>query len=239
MSYRLLDRFRNLFDGIRYRHRDSSLGDSVAWCLPEDLYALHRSPKFNSRVEAKERVLNIHNRLRGVHARRGDGTFGELIPHAAAFDVPGFVVARGEIATVEIGTEVKILANSMIKQIDRVINDLQNQIRQFSAAGGTPISVGVVGINQADKYVSYEGDVEWRTGMKGKKHPIQEAAEAEKRILAKVAPLFDEFIVLHFRAWNEPPYQFVRGAKGRATASGGVGSTRTQDRVRHIESGHG
>ncbi len=33
--------------------------------------------------------------------------------------------------------------------------------------------------------------------------------------------------------------QQVRGAKGRATASGGVGSTRTQDRVRHIESGHG
>jgi len=31
----------------------------------------------------------------------------------------------------------------------------------------------------------------------------------------------------------------VRGAKGRATASGGVGSPGTQDRVRHIESGHG
>ena len=96
----------------------------------------------------------------------------------------------------------------MIKQIDRVINDLQNQVREFGNAGGTPISVGVVGINQADHYVSYEGDVAWRTGSKGKKHPIQEAAEAEKRLLAKVAPVFDEFMILRFRAWNEPPYRF-------------------------------
>ena len=59
-----------MFEGVRYRHRDSSLGDSVAWCLPEDLYALHRSTKFNARVDAKERVLNIQNRLRGINARR-------------------------------------------------------------------------------------------------------------------------------------------------------------------------
>ena len=98
---------------MRYRHRDSSLGDSVAWCLPEDLYALGRSKKFNSRVDAKQCVLNVQNRLRGIHARRGDGTFGEIIPHAIAEDGTGFVVARGPIATVEIGTEVKILAKAM------------------------------------------------------------------------------------------------------------------------------
>lgn len=193
---------------MRYRHRDSSLGDSVARCLPEDLYSLYRSDKFNSRVEARQRVLNVQNRLQGVNARRGDGTFGEIIPHFAAVDEPGFVVARGSIATVEIGTEVKVLANSMIKQIDRVINDLQNQVREFSRAGGNPISVGIVGINQADHYVSYEGDVAWPTGTTGKKHPIQKAAEAERRLLAIAKPAFDEFIVLHFRAWNEPPHRF-------------------------------
>lgn len=208
MPYQLLERFRSLFDGVRYRHRDSSLGDSVAWCLPEDLYSLNRSHKFNTRVDHKQRVLNIQNRLRGINARRGDGTFGELIPNTIAIDVPGFIVARGPIATVEIGTEVKILANSMIKQIDRVINDLQNQKRQFEAAGGNPISVGIVGINQADHYVSFEGTVEWHTGTKGKKHPIQEAAEAERRLMAKVAHVFDEFIILRYRAWNEPPYNF-------------------------------
>jgi hypothetical protein len=159
-------------------------------------------------VDSKQRVLNVQNKLRGVHARRGDGTFGELIPGAIPIEVPGFVVARGQVATVEIGTEVKILANSMIKQIDRVINDLQNQVRQFKTAGGNPITIGVVGINQADHYVSYEGDVAWHTGVKGKKHPIQEAAEAERRVFAKAAPPFDEFVVLRFRAWNEPPYEF-------------------------------
>jgi hypothetical protein len=162
LSYQLLDRFRSLFEGVRYRHRDSSLGDSVAWRLLEGLYAPRRSDKFNRGVDARQRVLNVQNRLRGINARRGDGTFGELVPHAETIEVPGFVVARGPIATVEIGAEVKILANSMIKQIDRVINDLQNQARQFGAAGGTPIAVGIVGINRADHYVSYEGDAAWR-----------------------------------------------------------------------------
>jgi len=208
LSYRLLDRFRSLFEGVRYRHRDSSLGDSVAWCLPEDLHALNRSTKFNAGVDAKQHVLNVQNRLRGIDARRGDGTFGELIPHAVAIDIPGFVVARGPVATVEIGTEVKTLANSMIKQIDRVMNDLQNQVREFKTAGGNPITVGIVGINQADRYVSYEGDVEWHTGLNGKKHPIQEAPEAERRLLAKAAPVFDEFVVLRYRAWNYPPHAF-------------------------------
>jgi hypothetical protein len=208
LSYLLLDRFRSLFEGVRYRHRDSSLGDSVAWCLPEDIYALGRSAKFNAGVDAKQRVLNVQNQLRGIKARRGDGTFGEIIPHAVAIDVPGFAVARGPVATVEIGTEVKILANSMIKQIDRVMTDLENQARQFKTAGGSPICVGVVGINHADTYVSYEGDVEWHTGIKGKKHPIQEAAEAERRLLAKAAPVFDEFLVLRYRAWNIPPHKF-------------------------------
>jgi hypothetical protein len=139
--------------------------------LPEDLYALDRSAKFNTGVDAKQRVLNVENKLLGIKARRGDGTFGELVPYAVTIDVPGFVVARGKVATVEIGTEVKILANSMIKQIDRVMNDLANQVREFHTAGGTPISIGIVGINQADHYVSYEGDVAWPTGTKGKKTP--------------------------------------------------------------------
>lgn len=153
-------------------------------------------------------MLNIQNRLQGINARRGDGTFGELIPHSDVIQVSGFSVARGAVATVEIGTEVKILANSMIKQIGRVRNDLQDQVREFQTAGGSPISVGIVGVNHADRYVSYEGEVEWPTGVKGKKHPIQEAVEAEKRLLAKVAPNYDEFLILRFKASNVPPYVF-------------------------------
>lgn len=208
MPYKLLDRFQNLFEGTRYRHRDSSLGDSVAWCLPEDLYVLGLSSKLNQRIDQQSRVLNLSNRLHGVRARRGDGTFGELVPLATAERVDGFVVARGTIATVEIGTEVKILAKAMIKQIDRVIGDLAKQVTAFKAAGGQPICVGIVGINHADHYVSYEGDQRWPTNGGRYKHPAQEATTAEMRLRAAVAHQFDEFLTLRFRAWNEPPYSF-------------------------------
>jgi hypothetical protein len=208
VSYLLLDRFRALFEGIPYRHRDSSLGDSVAWCLPEDLYALGRSARLRARIDAQRCVLNVQNRTRGIVARRGDGTFGELIPHATPTRVPGFKVARGPIATVEIGTEVKILAKAMIKQIDRVIGDLRKQQVAFCAPGGTPISVGIVGINHSDHYVSFEKDRLWPTDGVEYKHPFQEAEKAEERLTAAVRQHFDEFLLLRFKAWNEPPFRF-------------------------------
>jgi hypothetical protein len=205
----LLDRFRNLFEGVLYRHRASNLGDSVAWRLPEDLYELNRSSKLNARIETGERVLNLQNTLRGVKSRRGDATFGEIVPHSQAIAAPGFVVKRGEIATVEVGMEVKILAKAMIKQIDRVISDLTRQVEHFQQAGGNPVCVGMVGINHANKYISHEGDKAWPTDGRKHKHPTQEAAEAEARLLSRAAPAFDEFIVLRFRATNEPPFPFA------------------------------
>lgn len=120
-QYRLLQAFERTFQGVRYLHRDSSLGDNIAMHLYEDLYALGRSPKLCRRIDARERVPNARNLRVGITARRGDGTFGEIIPHVKAITDPGFVVARGHIATVEIGSEVKILAKAMVKQIDRVI----------------------------------------------------------------------------------------------------------------------
>ncbi len=63
-------------------------------------------------------------------------------------------------------------------------------------------------INQADRYVSYEGKNNFPTNGKDMKHPIQEAAEAERRLVEKVKPEFDEFIILRFKAWNDPPYNF-------------------------------
>lgn len=207
MGYRLLDRFRELFAGGVYIHRNASLGDSVAWCLPEDLYELGKSSKLNPRIDQGQRVLNTRNRLTGKKSRRGDGTFGEIVPQATASKVPGFLVARGPVATVEIGTEVKILAKAMIKQIDRVMTDMINQRREFDTAGGTPIAIAIVGINHAARYVSYEGDARWPTGGKHK-HPIQEAADAERRIMTRVASHFDELIVLRFRATNEAPFDF-------------------------------
>jgi len=111
----LLHRFRALFDGTKYIHRDSTLGDSVAKCLPEDLLALARSPKLVERIVAGSRVINAQNIRQGIVSRRGDGTFGELIPGVQPIRHAGFKVARGPVATIEIGTEVKILAKAMIK----------------------------------------------------------------------------------------------------------------------------
>lgn len=226
MSYRLLDRFRSLFEGTRYRHRDSSLGDSVALCLLEDLHFLDLSHKLNHRIDVPSHVLNMQNRAHGIRARRGDGAFGELIPNAAAERVPGFVVARGPIATIEIGSEVKILAKAMIKQIDRVIGDLSKQVVAFRAAGGNPVCVGIVGINQADRYVSYEGERPWPTDGRKYQHPSQEATAAEGRLRAKVEGVFDELLILRFRAWNEPPYRFEWADERQAMLDYGAVLTR-------------
>ena len=178
--------------------------------LYEDLITINRSPKLTeAAIDRKDRVLNAQNKRRGVSARRGDGTFGEIIPGETPIIDPDYLVARGPIATVEIGVEVKVLAKAMLKQIDRVINDLRNQVTQFKRGGGNPICVAVVGINCADHTVGYEGQRPFpTTGKAGFLHPWQEATEAERRLRAQAAGEFDEFIVLSFKATNEGPFPF-------------------------------
>lgn len=208
-AYRLLTEFRRLFEGRPYKHRASNQGDFVAVHLYEDLVSIRRSPKLALGVSHGERVINIGNKRRGIDARRGDGTFGEIIPGEIAIFESGFSVGRGQIATVEIGAEVKILAKAMIKQIDRVINDLRNQVAQFKRGGGNPICIGIVGVNHADRYISFEGDRSYATtGRSGAPHPSQEAAQAENRLRGLAASAFDEFLILRYRATNEPPFPF-------------------------------
>ena len=208
-KYRLLAEFRRLFEGRIYRHRSSNQGDFVAMHLYEDLYAINRSSNLAEAIRLQESVLNAQNRTRGIKARRGDGTFGEIVPGEKPITDAGFSVARGPIATVEIGVEVKILAKAMIKQIDRVTGDLLKQVAHFKRGGQTAISVGVVGINHAAHTVGYEKDRATRTtGKGGFPHPFQEAGDAEHRLRADAAPAFDEFIVLRYRATNEDPFPF-------------------------------
>lgn len=209
-EYRLLTEFRRLFEGKIYKHRASNQGDFVAMHFYEDLVAINRSAKLiDAALNRRDRVLNVQNRRRGIDARRGDGTFGELIPEQMPIVDPGYQVARGPIATVEIGVEVKILAKAMIKQIDRVINDLRNQVTQFRRGGGQPICLAVIGINQAKMCVGYEGDRSFpTTGTGGYLHPYQEAPEAERRLIAEAAADFDDFLVLRYKATNCPPYPF-------------------------------
>ncbi len=175
----------------------------------EDLYALARSSKYVNRVDQGLSVLNVQNRRTGIKARRGDGSFGEIVPNAQAISDSGFSVRRGPIATIEIGIEVKIIQKAMIRQIDRVINDLKAQVAQFKSHHGNPITVGIVGINCAKSYVSFEGDRSYLTTGVGKhKHPYQEAPEAEARLNAMVRATFDEFLILRFDATNQNPYPF-------------------------------
>ena len=181
-EYRLLAEFRRIFEGKAYKHRSSNQGDFVAMHLYEDLVAINRSSKLIEAVfNRRDRVLNVQNKRHGVTARRGDGTFGELIPGEAPISDEGYRVGRGPISTVEIGVEVKILAKAMIKQIDRVINDLRNQVVEFKRGGGNPICVAIVGINHAESTVGYEGQRPFPTTGKGFLHPYQEGPEAERR----------------------------------------------------------
>lgn len=203
MTYKLLKKFEETFVPGPYRHRNSVHGDQIAVQLYEDLLEVHRSKAFVGRVEEGLSVLNSQNTRHGVKARRGDGSFGEIVPNQPAKREPSFSVMRGPIATIEIGIEVKILAKSMIKQIDRVINDLVTQVEHFKAKGGNPITVGIVGINHAPYVISYEGDREYPTDGRKNKHPIQEAAEAEQRLLRLAAPAFSEFLILKFSATND------------------------------------
>jgi hypothetical protein len=208
VPYRLLTEFQNLFDGKAYLHRNSSLGDFVAMHLYEDLITLNRSTKLKERVESKDWVLNTENKRQGIKARRGDGTFGEIVPNEKPILDAGYQVARGKVATVEIGAEVKILAKAMIKQIDRVVGDLQKQVAQFRRGGGNPLCIAIVGVNHAPYTVGYEGDRAYKTDGRSNRHPIQEASEAGRRLLADAAPYFDEFILLPYAATNESPFPF-------------------------------
>ena len=207
--FALLRTFESLFAGRKYEHRNSTLGDLVACQLYEDLAKLGRSPKLLARIKEGECVVNLGNKTVGKKSRRGDGTFGELVPTALALTEQGWLVARGEIANIQIGAETKILAKAMIKQIDRVIGDLVRQVEEFRTTGGQPICVGIVGINSAESYTSYEGERPWPTDGKKHKHPAQEAGAAEQRLLARAAPAFDEFQVLRFRASNIAPFAFA------------------------------
>lgn len=179
-EYRLLKEFRGLFENTKYEHRRSNLGVFVAMHLYEDLIGINRSERYVLSVETMSRVLNVQNKRKGIDARRGDGTFGELIVGEQPLVDPGYKVARGPVATVEIGVEVKILAKAMIKQIDRVKSDLAHQVQHFKHRAGSshPICLGIVGINYALVTTSYEGERIYRTDGGKFKHPVQEAEQA-------------------------------------------------------------
>ena len=213
--YSLLRAYEDAFLGHCYKHRNPQVGNIIADHLFEDLYALGLSAKLRAGVDGATHVLNPKGRSPGIRARRGDGSFGDLVPGTKTRTIPGFKVALGATANVELGAEVKIVCKAMIRQIDRVQNDLQAQAKHFREKGPDALTVAIVGINFADHYVSWEDKRAVPTTGNGRNlHPIQEAKKAEARLL-NVEPSFTELIQIGFIATNEPPYafQFVDLAK--------------------------
>lgn len=207
-EYSLLTAFRNLFEGNPYKHRNSNQGDKAVRYLFEDLRRINRSPLLSQRIDEQSRVLNTANKRVGIISRRGDGSFGELVPVAVALQEDGFLVSRGPIASIEVGAETKILAKAMIKQIDRVVGDLLRQVEEFKK-GGNPICIGIVGVNFAPAYTSFEGDRTFATdGTSRFRHPAQEATEAIARLERFASPSFNEFLILRFKASNVDPFPF-------------------------------
>lgn len=221
MAYRLLEQFEATFRDGPYRHRNSTLGNQIANFLYDDLYEVSANSSYRERVGLHSHVLNRTAKSPGVKARRGDGSFGAIVPYSTAVVVPGFIVASGPTATTEIGVEVKVLAKAMIKQIDRVLTALRNQASQFKLKNEDVVTVGLVGVNHADRYVSFEKERVYPTDGKANPHPLQEANEAKRRLHAEAEPSFDEFLTLDFRASNEPPYDFAWVSKPRLEAEYG------------------
>jgi hypothetical protein len=202
--YRLLEAFERAFRSQVYRHRVSTTGDAIAGYLYEDLFGLRQSSKLVQRILNGEVAVNTGNQIKGKQGRRGDGTFGRVVPGGKLVGGPGLSVPRGLVAHLEIGTEVKIGATKLIAQVDRVINDLSNQAKIFQSHNPNVISVAIVGVNYADSYTGWEKDRQFPA----KTPPSREAAGFASRIERAVDSHYDELLILKFRATNTEPYDF-------------------------------
>jgi hypothetical protein len=206
-GFRLLERFEETFRSGPYLHRNSQLGNRIADYLFDDLYELEPHSRLRRDVDEGRLALNPKGLSPGLKARRGDGSFGPIVPGYVGRPYPGHSIPVAPTAEVDIGAEVKILAKAMIKQIDRVTSDLCGQSAHFKRKSPDAMSVGIVGLNMAREYVSYEGAREYPTGTYGP-HPVQEAPEAERRLLLEAEPCYTEFLIVPFRANNRPPFAF-------------------------------
>jgi hypothetical protein len=80
--------------------------------------------------------------------------------------------------------------------------------KEFDEPHFSDLCVGIVGVNLADQYTSYEGERAFPTDGKKYKHPIQEGYEAISRLQQRAQFHFDEFLILRFIASNVAPYPF-------------------------------
>lgn len=207
VTFRLLGAFEGLFMDKPYKHRVSTLGNFVATHLYEDLLEHGDSAKFIDRVTTGKGAVNTDGSTRGVKARRGDGTFGAVVPGSAPAHVKGFAALQGMVALTHIGAEFKIVATAHLKQIDRVLNDLTGSASSLKEKSRNAITVGFAAVNYSERWTGIEGTRTFPVERKPMR-AITESDETSRRLLEIARPCFDEFVLLRFKATNQEPYPF-------------------------------
>lgn len=208
VTFRLLGAFEGLFLNRPYKHRVSTLGNFVATHLYEDLLEHGDSTKFIDRVTARKVAVNIDGSTRGVKARRGDGTFGAVVPGSDPDHVKGFAVLQGMVALTHIGAEFKIVATAHLKQIDRVLNDLTGSASSLKEKSQNAITVGFAAVNYSERWTGIEGTRSFPVERKPQR-ALTESEETSRRLVEIARPAFDEFLLLRFKATNQDPYPFA------------------------------
>ena len=136
----------------------------------------------------------------------------------------GLAVPEGPVAEPRIGCEVKIIAKSQQKQIDRVISDLENFALRMKSLNDRAINVALVGVNQESDYVGHEGDRPFKHRLRE-----QEPTSTMTRLHAHLLDRYDELLLLPFRVTNQPPYPFAWANANRAELDYGAALTRLGD----------
>ena len=187
-GFRLLDQFRQQFEGKTYRHRSSNIGNRIARELYEDLFGHRLSSAYTQHVEEGTVAADSSGSVRGRKVlRRNDKVFGRVPAGVVGRRRDGFSVLEGPIADPRIGCEVKIIAKDPRSQIDRVMSDLGSFALRVKKPSPQIISVAVVGVNHERDYLSYEGDKTYSHPLRG-----HEPAEAIRRIERELEGAYDE-----------------------------------------------
>jgi hypothetical protein len=225
-KFRLLETFRRTFAGTVYKHRNSTLGNKIGRQLFEDVLLHDVSTLYRDHVAQGSGVVNIGGRIHTPRAiRRNDSVFG--IPPAGVLLKPppeGFAIREGPVAEPRIGCEVKIIAKSQQKQIDRVISDLENFALRMRSLSANSINVAVVGVNEESDYVGHEGERAFKHRLRG-----QEPLTTMTRLRGQLLGSYDELLVLPFKATNQPPYPFAWTNATRVELDYGAALTRVGD----------
>lgn len=204
-KFGLLETFKKTFEHKIYKHRNSTLGNKIGRTLFEDLFTHRVSPRYNNHIAQGRGVVNVGGKIHTPKSiRRNDSIFGKP-PAGEILESPdkGFSVPKGSVAEPRIGCEVKIIAKSQQKQIDRVISDLDNFVSRMKALNRKCINVAIVGINHESNYVGREGKRTFKHILR-----TQEPTTVKEKLSRELSEKYDEVLVLKFKVTNQIPYPF-------------------------------